>query len=99
MSESKLPAVGKPVDRADGRVKVTGKARYAAEYPAANLVHAVLVQSTIAKGRMAEIDTATAEKLPGVIAVLTHKNAPKLHAVPAGPGGTSQSPGTEFQLQ
>src|SRR5207253_2450274 len=69
------------------------------EYDAPGLVHAVLVQSTISKGKIAEIDTAEAEKLPGVVAVLTHKNAPKLRAVPAGPGGTSQSPGTEFQLQ
>src|SRR5438105_3384015 len=99
MSTSTLPTIGKPVDRADGRLKVTGKATYAAEYKPEGLLHAVLVQSEIAKGRIAEIDAAAAEKLPGVVAVLTHKNAPRLKPVPAGPGGASQSPGTEFQLQ
>src|SRR5437763_14877034 len=99
MSDTQRPTVGKPVDRADGRLKVTGKATYAAEYDAPGLLHAVLVQSTVPKGRVAEIDAAAAEKLPGVVAVLTHKNAPKLKPVPAGPGGASQSPGTEFQLQ
>jgi xanthine dehydrogenase YagR molybdenum-binding subunit len=99
MSDTSLPTIGKPIDRADGRLKVTGKATYAAEYPADGLVHAVLVQSTVARGRIAEIDTAAAEKLPGVVTILTHKNAPRLKPVPAGPGGASQSPGTEFQLQ
>lgn len=99
MSETTLPTIGKPFDRADGRLKVTGKATYAAEYHPEGLVHAILVQSTIAKGRIAEIDAAAAEKMPGVITVFTHKNAPRLKPVPAGPGGTSQSPGTEFQLQ
>ncbi|MDB5312402.1 MAG: aldehyde oxidase and xanthine dehydrogenase, molybdopterin binding [Gemmataceae bacterium] len=97
---TQLPSVGKPIDRVDGRLKVTGKARFAAEFNPPGLVHGVLVQSTIAKGRVAEIDTAAAEKLPGVVAVLTHKNAPKLKEVPPNPrSGSSQSPGTEFQLQ
>jgi len=89
MSQTQLPTVGKPVDRADGRLKVTGQAIYAAEYHPEGLVHSVLVQSTIAKGRIREIDTAAAEKSPGAIAVLTHKNAPRLKPVPAGPGGAS----------
>src|SRR3954451_495136 len=100
MSDTTLPTVGKPVDRADGRLKVTGKATYAAEYPADGLVHAVLVQSTIARGRIADIDTAAAEKMPGVVTVITHRSGMKLKRVPPNPrSGTSQSPGTEFQLQ
>ena len=100
MSETALPAMGKPVDRADGRLKVTGKATYAAEYDAPGLLHAVLVQSTIARGKIAGIDTAAAEQAPGVVAVLTHRSGVKLNRVPPNPrSGTSQSPGTEFQLQ
>src|SRR5713226_6615791 len=64
--------VGQPLDRVDGRLKVTGRARYPAEVPLANLAHAVLVQSTIASGRIREMDTRPAEAAPGVHAVLTH---------------------------
>ena len=96
---AELQAVGKPVNRVDGPLKVTGKAKYAAEYDLPNLLHGVLVTTTIAKGKLAEIDTAEAEKLPGVAVIFTHKNAPKLKPVPAGPGGGSQSPGADFQLQ
>ncbi len=71
--------VGKPINRVDGRLKVMGAARYAAEIPQDNIAHAVLIQSTIAKGRIKDIDTSEAERAPGVFAVLTHRNAPKLN--------------------
>jgi xanthine dehydrogenase YagR molybdenum-binding subunit len=71
---------GKPTDRVDGRLKVTGQARYAAEYPAAHIAHAYLVQSTISKGRITDLDTRAAEAAPGVLAVLTHRNAPAMKA-------------------
>ena len=70
--------VGAPLDRVDGYLKVTGGARYAAEHPIEGLAHAVLVQSTIARGRIARLDTAAAEAAPGVLAVISHLNAPKL---------------------
>jgi xanthine dehydrogenase YagR molybdenum-binding subunit len=70
--------VGEPLDRIDGRAKVTGAARYSAEYPAPGLVYAVLVTSTVAKGRITVIDTTAATHAPGVLAVLTHQNAPRL---------------------
>jgi xanthine dehydrogenase YagR molybdenum-binding subunit len=93
--------IGQPLDRRDGRAKVTGAARYAAEFPLPGLAHAVLVQSTVARGRIRSIDTREAERLPGVVAVLTHENTPALKPVPpADPrGGTSQSPGVELQLR
>lgn len=68
--------VGQPLDRVDGRLKVTGMARYPAEFPLDQLSHAVIVQSTIALGHIKEIDTRAAEDAPGVLAVLTHRNAP-----------------------
>jgi xanthine dehydrogenase YagR molybdenum-binding subunit len=71
--------VGKPINRVDGRLKVMGAARYAAEIPQDNIAHAVLIQSTIAKGRIKDIDTSEAETAPGVLAVITHRNAPKLN--------------------
>ena len=71
-------AVGAPLDRVDGRLKVTGGARYAAEFPTANVAHAVIVTSTVPVGRIASIDTKAAEAAPGVIRVITHRNAPKL---------------------
>src|SRR5258706_6932024 len=80
-------AVGKPIDRVDGRRKVTGKAIYAAEFRPQGLVHAVAVQSTVARGRITSIDTRAAEASPGVLAVLTHENAPPLTKPKAGQGG------------
>lgn len=73
------PAIGKPVERVDGRLKVTGAARYAAEFKTANLTHGVLVMSTVASGRIRSIDTKAALNAPGVLAVITHQNAPRLN--------------------
>lgn len=87
-------SVGEPMDRVDGRLKVTGGARYAAEYALPNLVHAVLVTSTIAKGRIRAMDTSAAERVAGVVKVLTPFNAPKLPGAPVpGPhnGGAARS--------
>ncbi|MUG91443.1 hypothetical protein F7734_02655 [Scytonema sp. UIC 10036] len=74
--------IGQAVDRVDGRVKVTGTAKYTAEFSLPQLAHAVILQSTIAKGRIRKIDTQAAERLPGVLAVMTHLNAPKLNEIP-----------------
>jgi len=73
-------------NRVDGRVKVLGQAKFIAEHRMPNLAHGYLVQSTIAKGRIRVIDTAEAEKQPGVVAILTHANAPKI-TVPERPVG------------
>ena len=47
--------IGRPLDRVDGRAKVTGHARYAAEHPVPNLAHAVMLMSTIARGRVTDV--------------------------------------------
>jgi xanthine dehydrogenase YagR molybdenum-binding subunit len=70
--------IGQPISRVDGRQKVTGGATYAAEFHVPGLAHAAIVRSTVAKGRITSIDTAAAERAPGVVAVLTHRNAPRL---------------------
>ena len=69
---------GQPIDRRDGRDKVTGAAKYAAEFSIPSLVHAVLVQSTIAAGQIAGFELDTAQGMPGVLAIITPDNAPKL---------------------
>ncbi len=81
--------VGAPMDRVDGRLKVTGGARYAAEFSAPRLAHGVLLQSTIASGRIRDLDTAAAERAPGVIAVITHRNIPAMPRPSVPPAGES----------
>src|SRR5438477_11793876 len=74
-----MPLVtGLPLDRRDGRLKVTGRAKYAAEFAIDNVVHAVVVQSTIASGAIAGFDLGAAQAVPGVLAILTPDNAPRL---------------------
>jgi xanthine dehydrogenase YagR molybdenum-binding subunit len=70
--------IGKPLDRTDGVLKVTGQARYSADNTDAKLAHAVIVTSTVAKGRIASIDTSRAQALPGVLLVMTYQNAMRL---------------------
>ncbi|TMA09438.1 MAG: xanthine dehydrogenase family protein molybdopterin-binding subunit, partial [Deltaproteobacteria bacterium] len=73
--------IGKPYPRRDGRAKVTGEAVYSYEWPVPGILYGVLVTSNLAKGRITAVDSADAEREPGVIAVLTPFNAMKL------PGG------------
>ncbi|GAB2951748.1 xanthine dehydrogenase family protein molybdopterin-binding subunit [Hymenobacter coalescens] len=79
--------IGERLNRVDGRLKVTGAAKYSAEYELPGLVHGVLVGSTIAKGRITSLDTREAERAPGVLAVITHLNSPKVpgHAARTNP--------------
>ena len=63
--------IGKPLDRVDGHLKVTGAAHYSADWPFDNLAYGVLITSTIARGRILAMDTHAAEQVPGVLAVMT----------------------------
>ena len=78
MSPQPQAAVGAPLSRVDGRLKVTGKALYAAEHDVDGAVHAVIVDASIGRGRITSIDTGAAEAQPGVLRVISHRNAPKL---------------------
>ncbi|WP_226455772.1 xanthine dehydrogenase family protein molybdopterin-binding subunit [Pseudomonas sp. AF03-9] len=73
-----MSAIGKPLDRVDGLLKVTGQARYAGEFPEDGLLHGSVVSSTVAKGRIIKVDASKALALPGVIMVLDHLNRPKI---------------------
>ena len=68
--------IGKPITRVDGPEKVTGRAKYAAEFNVPDLAYGVVVSSGIAKGKITHIDTADALALPGVLQVFTHENRP-----------------------
>lgn len=98
--QDKDKLTGTPISRIDGIAKVTGKAAYSTDYPVKNLAYAVLFKSTIAAGKIRRIDTALAEKAPGVLAVITHANAPKLN-INGGirGGGLLQSSEIEFYGQ
>lgn len=78
----KRVTLGTQQSRIDGPDKVKGTARYAAEIPMEGLLYAAFVHSTIARGRIAELDVAAAEAAEGVALVMTHRNAPKLALPP-----------------
>jgi len=73
--------------RVDGPAKVTGAARYAAEWQAADLRHAALVTSPVPAATITAVDTSAAERVPGVVAVFTHHNAPRLRPPVGAPYG------------
>jgi xanthine dehydrogenase YagR molybdenum-binding subunit len=73
-----MSVIGKPLDRTDGVLKVTGQARYSADNPESMLAHAVIVTSTIAKGRIASIEISGAQAMPGVLLVMTYQTAMRL---------------------
>ncbi|HTU59075.1 MAG TPA: hypothetical protein VMF89_11590, partial [Polyangiales bacterium] len=75
-------AVGHALSRVDGIEKVTGRARYTADILSADLAHASLVCSQIARGTIVDIDLKQAERAPGVIAIMTHRNAPRMRPAP-----------------
>ncbi len=85
-------AIGRPMDRVDGPEKVTGRARYPAEFGFDDLAYGVVVQSTVAAGRITGIDTRAAEAEPGVLAVISHANAPALQPAPPSVMGPSAPP-------
>ncbi|MBS1796358.1 MAG: xanthine dehydrogenase family protein molybdopterin-binding subunit [Acidobacteria bacterium] len=71
--------IGKDMSRVEGVAKVTGKAKYAAEFQVKNLAHGFLATGAIARGTIKSIDTTEAERAPGVIRVFTHLNTPKFN--------------------
>jgi xanthine dehydrogenase YagR molybdenum-binding subunit len=71
-------AMGADLVRIDGPAKVTGNAHYAYEHAVSQPAYLHLIQATIARGRVAAIATTGAERLSGVLVVLTHENAPRL---------------------
>ncbi|HLW24692.1 MAG TPA: xanthine dehydrogenase family protein molybdopterin-binding subunit [Steroidobacteraceae bacterium] len=73
-----MDLIGAALDRIDGPLKVQGRATYSGDVQLEHMAHAVLVLSEIACGRIALIDSTTAERMPGVLLVMTYRNAPRL---------------------
>ena len=90
--------VGKPVSRIDGPLKVAGGARYAAEFRMDGMLYAAVQFSTIARGRISAIDTSAAEAAPGVAAVMTHRNAPRMNKVPLFGSNQKAAGGTDLPI-
>jgi xanthine dehydrogenase YagR molybdenum-binding subunit len=75
-------SIGTPVSRVDGALKVSGSARFSAEYAMEGMVYAALAFSAVPKGRLIGLKTHAAESAPGVVLVMTHRNAPRLQPPP-----------------
>ncbi len=83
------PLVGADLDRVDGPRKTAGAAPYPSDFDLPGQAYGALVQSTVPAGRITHVDTRAAEAAPGVVAVLTHHNAPRLPRVPDNALGVS----------
>ena len=96
MSPQPQAAVGASVSRVDGSLKVTGRAAYAADQDFDGMVHAVIVDSSIGRGRITGVDTRAALAQPGVLTVLSHLNAPTLPY--ADNPGSNNPPGRRLRV-
>ncbi len=92
MTATSEPRLGAPVDRVDGRLKVTGAAPYPPDVSYPDMAYAAFVRSTIAAGRIVDMATEEAEAVAGVQLIITHRNAPKLGRAPAGALGGQPPP-------
>ena len=77
MNAPEKVGIGTPLSRVDGVPKVTGHAKYAAEYAVPDMLYGVTVISAIAKGRIVAIDEDAARSVPGVVDIISHLNRPK----------------------
>jgi xanthine dehydrogenase YagR molybdenum-binding subunit len=96
MSAQPQIATGTPQSRVDGKLKVTGAAPYAADHPIDGVVYATMVNSTVGRGRITTIDSDDALAQPGVLAIVSHLNAPRLayqHNT-----GSNNPPGTRLRV-
>jgi xanthine dehydrogenase YagR molybdenum-binding subunit len=78
--------VGRCTPRVEGPLKVTGKAQYTSDFHFSGLLYAVPIEATIANGRIVKLDTAAAEKMPGVRAIFHRENIGKIFRSTQGPG-------------
>ena len=90
-------SIGKPVSRVEGPAKVTGQAKYAAEFNVPGLAHGLVVSSKIAKGRIKSINRSAALAVPGVIEVFAHDNRPSVALSHEKYSDEAASPGSPFR--
>jgi len=79
--------MGKPEPRLDGRLKVTGEARYGSDFVVSNPAYAFLVTSPIAKGRIESMDLRTAKAVPGLLEIFNYENTGELKDIKYAKGG------------
>src|SRR5262245_44951176 len=91
--------IGRGTPRVDGPQKVTGAAKYTSDFNFPGQLYAVPVEATIANGRVVKLDTAAAEKMPGVRAILHRENIGKIFRSVLGPGfeGIAHEPAPPFE--
>jgi xanthine dehydrogenase YagR molybdenum-binding subunit len=89
--------IGQPTTRVDGRAKVTGAAKFAAEHYAHGLAHGVVITSAVARGTIVSIDASVALTIPGVLQVFTHENAPRFARADSDWVEEVVPPGTRFR--
>lgn len=94
---SHKPWIGQPVSRIEGQLKVTGAARYAGDYHVPELLYGYVVNSTITRGKILEIDTQEAKAINGVVEVFTHQNRPSLAWFDLQYADMDAPPGTPFR--
>src|SRR5476651_314399 len=90
--------MGPARNRVDGRLKVTGAAKYSVEFEVPKCAHGWTVESNLAKGKITAVDTTAAQAVPGVLAVLTHLNMPKFKSAPKKEGSIGMRSEERFPL-
>src|SRR5207237_9701138 len=78
--ETTTSPIGRDTPRVDGPLKVTGTAQYASDFHFPGLLYAVPVEATIANGKITKLDTAAAEKMPGVWAIRSEEHTSELQS-------------------
>lgn len=89
--------IGAAINRVDGGLKVTGGAKYAAEYPAEDLCFGVVVSASIPRGKIKSIDASKALALDGVLQVFSHENRTSLPWFDRSYKDEDQPPGSPFR--
>lgn len=87
-----LKVVGKPMSKIDGPQLVAGEQAFVEDYVDPNTCYMVVLRSPHASAYINRIDTSKAEKVPGVVKILTHENTPQTHYMQAGQGNPEPSP-------
>jgi xanthine dehydrogenase YagR molybdenum-binding subunit len=91
MSTTPASIIGRPTPRIDGPLKTTGTAKYATDFHIEGMAYAVPVVASVPNGRIRSLDTAAAEKMPGVLLVLHHGNIGPLYRTVPGDGDATNS--------
>ena len=92
-----MTQIGQPISRLEGKLKVTGAAKYAGEYNVPGLLYGYIVNSVITKGKIIKIHTGAAAALTGVVKIFTHENRPSIAWFDIQYADMDAPPGTVFR--